>query len=59
LTPAYLGNGATTPDSAIAKAASDTANFLADLGEIRKADIPASFAPALNTRYLQRAAAGK
>ena len=59
LTPAYLGNGATTPDSAIAKAAKDTANFLAELGEIRKADIPDSFAPAINTSYLQRAASGK
>lgn len=57
LTPAFVGNGATTPNSVIARAAKDTAIFLADLGEIRKADIPESFAPSINTVYLQRAAA--
>ena len=59
LTPAYLGQGAATPNSSIAKAAKDTANFLAEIGEIRKADIPESFAPYINTSYLKRAVAAK
>jgi taurine transport system substrate-binding protein len=45
--------------SAIAQATKDTAAFLAEIGEVRKADIPDSFAPAINTSYLSRAVAGK
>ena len=55
LSPAYLGNGATTPNSGIAKAAKDTANFLAETGDVRKSDIPDSFAAAINTSYLKQA----
>jgi taurine transport system substrate-binding protein len=57
LTPAYLGDGSSTPDSSIARAAKETANFLASIGEIRKNDIPDSFAPALNTSFLKQAVA--
>jgi len=59
LTAAYLGNGSTVASSGIARAAKDTAEFLADIGEIRKADIPDSFAPAINTSFLSRAIAGE
>ena len=59
LTPAFAGDGATTPNSAIARAARETALFLAAIGEIRKADIPDAFASAINTAYLKAAVALK
>jgi len=43
----------------IAKGMKDTAAFLAEIGEVRKADIPDSFAPWINTRYLREALAQK
>jgi taurine transport system substrate-binding protein len=59
VTPQFLGNGngagGTTPASAIAKAEKDTANFLAEIGEIRKAEIPESYAPAINASYALKA----
>lgn len=57
LTPAYLGDGEAVANSAITRATKETANFLASIGEIRKNDIPTSFAPFLNTSYLRQAAA--
>ncbi|AGX87558.1 ABC transporter substrate-binding protein [Candidatus Symbiobacter mobilis] len=57
LTTAYLGNETTKANSRITRAFQNSAIFLAEMGEMRKADIPASFAPAINTTYLQRAAA--
>ncbi|MFZ4480270.1 MAG: ABC transporter substrate-binding protein [Rhodoferax sp.] len=59
LTPAYIGNEATKTGSRITRAYKDSANFLAEIGEVRKADIPESYASAINTSYLQRAVAGK
>lgn len=59
LTPAYLGQGATAPSAGISRATKDTANFLADIGEIRRADIPDSFVPFINTSYASRALAGQ
>jgi taurine transport system substrate-binding protein len=59
LTPAYIGQDTSKANSRIARAYKDTASFLADIGEVRRADIPDSYAPYLNTQYLQRAAAGK
>lgn len=59
LSPAYIGQDASKANSRIARAYKDTANFLAEIGEVRRADIPDSYAPYLNTQYLQRAAAGK
>ncbi|MBP2231946.1 taurine transport system substrate-binding protein [Azospirillum agricola] len=55
----WLGDGTDTADSVIAKGMKDTANFLAEIGEVRKADIPDSFAPWINTRYLREALARK
>ncbi len=61
VSPTFLGNGSgaggTTPTSGIARATKDTANFLAEIGEVRKADIPASYAPAINPSYALRALA--
>lgn len=59
LTTAYLGNSKTKADSQIAKAYKDTANFLVDIDELRKRDVPESYAPHINTTYLERAAAAK
>ncbi len=59
LTPRWLGNSQTKGTANITKAMSDAANFLAGLGDIRKQDIPESFAPFINTSYLERAVAGK
>lgn len=59
LSPAYIGQDAAKTNSRIARAYKDTATFLAEIGEVRRADIPDSYAPFLNTQYLQRAGAGK
>lgn len=60
LSTQWLGKGgADTAKSGIAKAMKDTANFLAEIGEIRKDDIPASFEPYINTRFLKGAAGVK
>ncbi|WP_349743650.1 taurine ABC transporter substrate-binding protein [Roseateles cavernae] len=59
LTPAYLGQGATAANAGIARAAKDTALFLAEIGEIRRADVPDSYAPAINSSHAARALAGQ
>lgn len=59
LTTKWLGNSQTKETASIAKSMADAANFLASLGDIRKQDIPASFAPYINTTYLEKAAEGK
>jgi taurine transport system substrate-binding protein len=59
VSPAFLGNGSgsggTTPTSGIARAAKDTANFLVEIGEVRKGDVPESYAPSINSSYALRA----
>lgn len=59
VSPQFLGNGngagGTTPDSGIARAAKDTANFLVEIGEVRKADVPDSYAPFINPTYALKA----
>ena len=59
LTPAFVGNETTKADSRITRSYQDTAQFLAGIGEVNKAEIPASYAPAINTTFLQRAAANR
>lgn len=59
LTPAFIGNESTKSASRITRAYKDTAHFLAEIGEIRKADVPDSYAPFINTSYLQRAQSGQ
>jgi taurine transport system substrate-binding protein len=56
LSQAYLGDGPNTPNSGIATAMHDTANFLAGTGQLSADAVPASYAPAIDTRYLQEAA---
>ncbi|MDR2112245.1 MAG: ABC transporter substrate-binding protein [Candidatus Accumulibacter sp.] len=56
LTPDFIGHDASKANSRIAKSYKDAAEFLARIGEVRKEEIPASYAPFLNTTYLQRAA---
>lgn len=59
LTAAYLGSGAGIASGGIARATKDTAQFLVEIGELRKSDVPDSFAPAINSKYLSRAVAGQ
>ncbi|RMX04888.1 taurine ABC transporter substrate-binding protein [Corticibacter populi] len=60
LTPDYLGDSHTKASSRIARSYQEAAEFLAAIGELRKSDVPASYAGAINTRYLEEAAkAGK
>lgn len=55
-TAQWLGNGTQTTDSGIGKALTKTSHFLADIGEIRQRDIPASWDSAINSRYIRDAA---
>ena len=48
---AMLGDG-----GVVASAMADTARFLADLGEMRARDVPASFDPAIDPSFMKRAA---
>ncbi|MDR3221598.1 MAG: taurine ABC transporter substrate-binding protein, partial [Candidatus Accumulibacter sp.] len=57
LTPAYVGDATGKSDSRITKSYKDTAEFLGQIGEVRKEEIPVSYAPFINTTYLQRALA--
>jgi taurine transport system substrate-binding protein len=50
VTAKYLGAGGT-----IAPAMSEIAKFLVELGDLKANQVPASFAPYLNTSYIQRA----
>lgn len=59
LTPAYIGTGNGKNDSRIVTSYKATATFLAEIGEIRKQEVPESYAPAINTTFLQQAAASK
>ncbi len=59
LTPAYIGDETTKNNSRVTRSYKDAASFLAEIGELRKAEVPDSYAPAINTTFLQRALAGK
>ena len=59
LTPAYIGNDTTKHNSRVTRSYRDAASFLAEIGELRKEEVPDSSAPARNTTFLQRALAGK
>lgn len=52
----WLGDGTKTSESGIGQALSKTSHFLADIGEIRKRDIPANWDDAINSRYVRKAA---
>ena len=50
LEPKWLGEG--KGESGISRSFADTAQFLADLGELSRRDLPASFAPFINSRFI-------
>ncbi len=54
LTPDWLGTSATKQDSRIAKSMKDTADFLATNGDIKKSDVPASFASNLDLTLMEK-----
>jgi taurine transport system substrate-binding protein len=51
----WLGDGETTPQSGIAKSLADQAAFLVELGDLRAADVPASFAPNIDVSFIKKA----
>jgi taurine transport system substrate-binding protein len=51
----WLGDGQTTPDSNIAKSIADQAAFLVEQGDLRAADVPASFAPYIDVSFIKKA----
>jgi len=55
-TAQWLGDGTKTSESGIGQALSKTSHFLADIGEIRKRDIPDNWDDAINARYVRKAA---
>ncbi|GHU31614.1 taurine-binding protein [Betaproteobacteria bacterium] len=55
LTTAFIGNESSKANSNVTKAYKDAAEFLAQIGELRKEDVPSSYAPFINTIFLQRA----
>lgn len=56
LTVDYLGDSTTKTDSRITQSYKSAADFLANIGELRQSDVPANYASAINTRYLEQAA---
>lgn len=55
LTPKYFGSGPDTPGSPLVKSMDDTGRFLAELGEIKSASVPPSFAPFVDVALMRRA----
>jgi taurine transport system substrate-binding protein len=55
LTPAFLGDENSKSGSRVVQSFRDTAEFLAQIGEVRREEIPPSYAPFVNTGFLQRA----
>ncbi len=51
----WMGDPETKAKATMAKAFMDTAQFLVTNGDLRRADIPKSFAPMINPTYAQRA----
>lgn len=56
LTKKWLGDSETKADAQVAKAMKNTARFLVSQGVLKEKDIPDSFAPAINTTYMEQAA---
>jgi len=59
LTPRYFGSGPDTPGAPLVKSMNDTGKFLADLGELPRASVPASYAPFVDVALMRRAFPGK
>lgn len=52
---AFIGQGSRVKDGRAAQSLKNSAEFLAGLGEIKKSAIPDSYAPYINTRFLEEA----
>jgi taurine transport system substrate-binding protein len=55
LTPDWMGNTETKASAKMAKSFADTAEFLSTNGDVKRADIPKSFATMINPTYAMRA----
>jgi len=55
LTADWLGNPQTKAESRIAAAMADTASFLVGTGDIKRADVPPSFAPSIEPSFMEQA----
>ena len=55
LTPAFIGDETSKSASRVTKSYKDTAEFLAQIGEVRQEEIPASYAPFIQPGFLRRA----
>lgn len=55
LKPQWFGDGSNIDQTTLAGAVRKTAEFLGGIDQIRRADIPASFAASINPRYLKLA----
>ena len=55
ISPRYWGTGPDTPTAPLVKALNDTARFLVDIGELKKVDVPASYASFVRVDLLVRA----
>jgi taurine transport system substrate-binding protein len=55
LTTDWMGSPDTKANAKMAKGFMDTAEFLSTNGDLKRADIPKSFAPAINPTYAVRA----
>jgi taurine transport system substrate-binding protein len=53
--PDWIGTPGTKASAKMAKGFMDTAQFLSGNGDVKRADIPQSFAPVINPSYAQRA----
>jgi taurine transport system substrate-binding protein len=55
LTNDWLGNPQTKGQSRIAAAMADTASFLVETGDVKRADVPPSFAPSIQPSFMEQA----
>lgn len=51
-TEKYLGSKPNDTNSGIAKAANDISKFLVGIGELKQSDLPQSYAPNINSKYI-------
>jgi taurine transport system substrate-binding protein len=59
LTGKYFGSGPDTPTAPLVKSMDDQGKFLADLGELTRSSVPASYAPYVDVALMRRAFPGK
>ena len=59
LTTQWLGDSKTKNESNIAKAMMDIGEFLVQTGDLRKSDLPKSYAPFINTTFMEKVVRGQ